>query len=264
MVQPDKWNDYSEADALVAVRRPDPWGFYLRKPVTRLTNAWAAGVPAILSPDPAFEDIRSSELDYLSATSVEEVVEQVKRLRDNPSLRQAMSENGRKRAVEYTAEKNVQKWTAAISGPILHEYHRWTESAGRRTTFYLLRTLADLAVGIDRDPRPREARYPIDLSEPDTIPAALVKGMTDPVKLARDYLLVRRSGLFDPKYYLEQNPDVRKSRADPLIHYMRRGWREGRDPSAEFDTRRYLASNLEARDAGINPLVYYIRFGSDE
>jgi len=264
IVQPDKWNDYGEADAVVAVRRPDPWGFHLRKPVTRLTNAWAAGVPAILSPDPAFEAVRTSELDYLSATDIAHIVQQVKRLRDNPALRQAMVENGRKRAGEFTAGRNVQKWTTAIAGPVLAEYHRWTASAVHRAAFFLKRTLAHLTIGLDRDPRPAELRYPRDADTPETIPAALIQGVANPLRLARDYFLVRRSGLFDPGFYLAHNPDVRESRMDPLIHFMRGGWRQGRNPSARFDVNAYLEGSSEARDAGMNPLVHYIRFGRNE
>lgn len=40
---------------------------------------------------------------------------------------------------------------------------------------------------------------------------------------------------FDAARYLSLYPDVRRSRIDPLEHYLRHGWREGRQPNADFD-----------------------------
>lgn len=48
---------------------------------------------------------------------------------------------------------------------------------------------------------------------------------------------------FDAGYYLRQNPDVAAARIDPLRHYLRTGWKEGRDPSAGFSTAYYLETN---------------------
>ena len=42
--------------------------------------------------------------------------------------------------------------------------------------------------------------------------------------------------LFDPVYYLAQNPDIAAAGADPYGHYMNQGWKEGRNPSALFNT----------------------------
>ena len=54
---------------------------------------------------------------------------------------------------------------------------------------------------------------------------------------------IKKSGLFDEKYYLLHNPDVRVADTDPLRHYINFGWREGRNPSAQFDTKFYLKNN---------------------
>ncbi len=77
----------------------------------------------------------------------------------------------------------------------------------------------------------------------------------------RIYRSIRRSGLFDQEYYLYTNLDVARSCANPIWHYIRRGWKEGRNPSASFDTRRYLQTYPQARQSGINPLFHYIQYG---
>jgi glycosyltransferase involved in cell wall biosynthesis len=66
---------------------------------------------------------------------------------------------------------------------------------------------------------------------------------------------------FDAQYYLDAYPDVRLAGAEPLKHYQRSGWREGRNPSADFDTvfYRMTVSALVAPD--LCPLVHYNRHG---
>ena len=68
----------------------------------------------------------------------------------------------------------------------------------------------------------------------------------------------------DRAYYLGANSDVRASGADPVLHYVRQGWREGRKPAAWFDTEYYLATNPDVREAGVNPFWHYLALGRPE
>jgi glycosyltransferase involved in cell wall biosynthesis len=81
------------------------------------------------------------------------------------------------------------------------------------------------------------------------------------LKHSINYFLIRRSGLFDKQFYLDNNPDVRAAGIDPLMHFMKHGWKEGRNPSPNFDTSYYLSRNEDVRQAGINPLIHYLRYG---
>jgi hypothetical protein len=65
--------------------------------------------------------------------------------------------------------------------------------------------------------------------------------------------------LFDAAFYLSEYPDVRDAGRDPLLHFCRNGWREGRRPNAAFDTSWYVLTYPDA--AGTNPLVQYARKG---
>jgi len=78
------------------------------------------------------------------------------------------------------------------------------------------------------------------------------------------YFLIARSGYFDPKYYLITYPDIRRADLDPLWHFVRCGWKEGRNPSDSFDTNYYLISNHDVKNENINPLIHYIKFGKSE
>jgi FMN phosphatase YigB (HAD superfamily) len=75
---------------------------------------------------------------------------------------------------------------------------------------------------------------------------------------------IRRSGLFDPTWYRQTYPDVAASRADPLAHFMRQGWRENRHPGPDFDTAFYRHTHADITRAGLNPLLHYVRHGKAE
>jgi len=59
-------------------------------------------------------------------------------------------------------------------------------------------------------------------------------------RILREYYLIKKSGLFDKQYYLINNPDVLKADIDPLLHFLRFGWKEGRNPSKDIDLRNFL------------------------
>ncbi len=75
---------------------------------------------------------------------------------------------------------------------------------------------------------------------------------------------VRRSGLFNPAWYLTKYPDIRNAGLDPLRHFLDWGWRENRDPNPLFDTDWYLDAYPDVRSAGVNPLLHYIKHGCTE
>ena len=79
-----------------------------------------------------------------------------------------------------------------------------------------------------------------------------------------DRQLIKKSGLFDPVYYLFTYPDVRIADMDPLTHFMKVGWKEGRNPSDKFNTLFYLNAYADVREQGINPLIHYICYGRRE
>lgn len=108
-----RWNDYSEIDVVVALRPPATWNSW-SKPAAKLQNAWAAGVPAILSPDLPYRELRRSELDYLEAETAADVLTALERLRADPSLYAAMVRRGHERAREFQNDRLLARWTDAL------------------------------------------------------------------------------------------------------------------------------------------------------
>ncbi|MFH1556200.1 MAG: hypothetical protein ABII76_15265 [Pseudomonadota bacterium] len=79
-----------------------------------------------------------------------------------------------------------------------------------------------------------------------------------------DLRLLRSSRLFDPKWYLEQYPDIARMKVDPVRHYLLHGAGEGRDPGPFFSTSDYYALHRDLRREGQNPLVHYLRSGKHD
>lgn len=73
-----------------------------------------------------------------------------------------------------------------------------------------------------------------------------------------------KSGLFDPEYYLRRNPDVAAAGVDPVVHYLRYGAAEMRNPGPCFSTQWYVRRYPGVADSGLNPLYHYIIRGYSE
>jgi len=74
-----------------------------------------------------------------------------------------------------------------------------------------------------------------------------------------DRQLVESSGLFDENWYRRNAREL--GGHDALKHYLTFGARHETSPSPGFDAAWYLSTNPDVRAAGINPLVHYLRFG---
>jgi hypothetical protein len=75
---------------------------------------------------------------------------------------------------------------------------------------------------------------------------------------------IAMSGLFDTRWYLEQNADVAQSGTSALIHFLLHGGLEGRDPSLLFSSKAYLATYPDVAQAKFNPLVHFLFHGLNE
>jgi len=104
----------------------------------------------------------------------------------------------------------------------------------------------------------RKNKYPIELKQKKL---EIVKKIFTQWKESR---IIKKSGLFDSAYYLQNNPDVRNTDGDPLLHFIEHGWKEGRNPSPDFETNFYLSMYPDVKKSGMNPLVHFIVYGTKE
>jgi hypothetical protein len=140
------WNDYSEVDAVVAIR--DSQGLrHVRKPATKLYNAWHAGVPAILNPESAYlaesdRDADGVPLDFIPARTRDEVVIALRRLAASQELREDLVARGLQKASRTSTDNIVRMWIGFLQSCAIPMFDTWTRlSEHRRRQFFALREL---------------------------------------------------------------------------------------------------------------------------
>ena len=84
---PADWHDFSEIDVVLAVRNFGCADLHLNKPALKLYNAWLAQVPAVLGFESAYRREGQPGVDYLEATSADDILVALRRLADEPGLR---------------------------------------------------------------------------------------------------------------------------------------------------------------------------------
>ncbi|MBU1567578.1 MAG: glycosyltransferase [Proteobacteria bacterium] len=76
-----------------------------------------------------------------------------------------------------------------------------------------------------------------------------------------NYWKIKASGIFDPIFYLETNPDVAAQGINPLTHYLHVGWREGRFPHILFDIQHYFSQFPENTGGETEPITHFLSEG---
>lgn len=131
------WNDYSDLDVQIAYRTGPM--FWLRcKPGTKIVQSWIAGCPAIAGIEPCFRTIGRPGLDYLEASSADQIVEKLRTLRERPDLYRSLIERGSVRARSHDDAAVLGQWVAFLKGPaselLRRRMLRSTSSRSRLTT----------------------------------------------------------------------------------------------------------------------------------
>lgn len=89
-------------------------------------------------------------------------------------------------------------------------------------------------------------------------------GIKNALTNIKGYKAIKKNNLLDIGYYLNNNPDIRDSGVDPILHYMYYGFKEGRNPNPGFDGNHYLRTYSDVRKSNLNPLIHYSLYGIKE
>ncbi|HTI01648.1 MAG TPA: glycosyltransferase [Acidisoma sp.] len=68
--------------------------------------------------------------------------------------------------------------------------------------------------------------------------------------------------LFDRAWYVARYPDIAAADLDPLLHFIRFGLTEQRDPNRFFDGAWYLENHPDVSASGYHPLKHYMELGA--
>ena len=82
--------------------------------------------------------------------------------------------------------------------------------------------------------------------------------------LQKHRFLVETSNYFDSDWYADAYPDVGKSNLKPIIHFMKFGAKELRDPGPHFSSKLYLEENTDLQSKKVIPIIHYLNYGMNE
>ena len=81
------------------------------------------------------------------------------------------------------------------------------------------------------------------------------------IPVERALLTTSGADLFEADFYLARNPDVVAAGIDPLDHFLRDGWREGRAPNPQFDDGHYRAVSGLFPSVPVSALAHFLAYG---
>jgi hypothetical protein len=139
------WQDYSEIDVVIAFRTAPP-SLLRHKPVTKLSNAWLAGVPAIVGPEPAYLQLRENEHDMRVANDAPAVIAELTRLVKEPGFYAAMRARAAERAQEFDVPALRERWLAFFRERVAPAFSQWRQSGASpalRYAWYVESMLAE-------------------------------------------------------------------------------------------------------------------------
>ncbi|MFT5548311.1 MAG: hypothetical protein ACI9CO_000225 [Candidatus Azotimanducaceae bacterium] len=141
----EQWSDYSQVDVVLAVRDGTP-NFLASKPATKLFNAWLAGCPVLVGEEPAIRHYQQSHLDFIRVRDVDETVEAVRLLKNNPRCFLRMVERGFQRSREVDRSATALKWFAFFEDEVLFKYKAWEKrsTTHKRLHYELHRFIASI------------------------------------------------------------------------------------------------------------------------
>ena len=82
-------------------------------------------------------------------------------------------------------------------------------------------------------------------------------------ELLRDYIIATCSPFFDSDWYIRQYISAGKTKIGALKHFCKYGFKEGRMAGPLFDCKYYLQCNPEVKNIGMNPVSHYVLYGHE-
>jgi hypothetical protein len=128
VIRDRSWVDFRDIDVFLAVRNATAFQLSI-KPASKLINAWRAGCPALLGPEPEYRFHRRSELDYIEIRTPGEAIAAIRQLRSNVSLYQQMILNGHQRFEEFVVDTLCRHWEEILAGPAGDAYRHWLRTS---------------------------------------------------------------------------------------------------------------------------------------
>lgn len=105
-----RWHDFGDADITLCLRGSMADGADVRKPPTKLINAWNANTLPVIASESAYIEIAVPGEDCLLLRSPDMLVDTLRELRDDPDRGERMLRAVAQRADEYSPDSILESW----------------------------------------------------------------------------------------------------------------------------------------------------------
>lgn len=112
------WHDFSEVDVTLCLRGDGSTVGWLRKPATKLINAWCAGTIPFVGKEPGYLELACHREDAMVLDSAAEILEALEELRCDPVLASRLRAGVHRRAQEFNPEVVLEQWRTALRAPM--------------------------------------------------------------------------------------------------------------------------------------------------
>lgn len=153
----NSWHDFSTLDVAVCLRVDGAAVGLLRKPATKLINAWCAGVIPFVGREPSYLELASHREDAMVVESADDVVVTLQELRSDQRLVERLRSGVAARGRQFTTARVLSLWTGALTTPPLAPV-RVDGSAFARMGRVTARFALDAARGDTQSPLWRNSR----------------------------------------------------------------------------------------------------------
>jgi hypothetical protein len=138
------WHDLQEIDVLIGVRSFDKKS-HDTKPPTKLFNAWHAQIPFVGGYDSAYMQVGVPNEDYLLASTADEVIDAVCKLKTNKELYQKLVTNGLNKSQLYDRKNIISAWERLLTGPVMNRYKKWKSRPVYESLLFYIRALTGIS-----------------------------------------------------------------------------------------------------------------------
>lgn len=132
-----RWHDYSDTDVVLAIRDFSRSSHY-NKPAAKLYNAWLAGIPFIDGRDSAYAADGLPGTNYLVATSPQQVLDQLHRLKEDFAFRKQLVTRGKEAASAFSHQAILLQWKQLVQETLPALAQQWQKkSAFQQRLFWM-------------------------------------------------------------------------------------------------------------------------------
>jgi hypothetical protein len=111
------WHDFSDLDVVLCVRSDEASGGWLRKPATKLLNAWNAGCVPIINREPGYLELAHPNEDAMLVDANEDILDTLASLVADEDLVQRIEQGATRQAEIFSPTAILDQWDAMLFDP---------------------------------------------------------------------------------------------------------------------------------------------------